>query len=211
MPLPPCQTINGNCVRRWNNFTLGEDPENGAMAWQRIVRYAGQKIFVEVIIDESRITKIIMRLCGVALDCSDLSISQAGSKTKTTTSNANVGTTGHNTESASAIIYVPQTGGTPTYKPSVIYTSVDSGGVYEIIKWKRYGGDTAVADAHLSVNDCTPDCASGHKTVVTMELTFSERVPCKGVPAYARMSIYKASDPSYDGEYVVLSDFCKEG
>jgi hypothetical protein len=107
------------------------------------------------------------------------------------------------------VVYVPQTDGTPTYKPDAIYTSVDSGGIYTIDRWTSYGGNVAIADARLSVNDCNPSCAEGHHRDVTMELHLSQRVPCRGVVAYGQMSIYNASDPDFEGTYVTLSDFCK--
>lgn len=114
------------------------------------------------------------------------------------------------TTPAKPSVYVPQTSEAPVYKPDVIGTSVESNGIYYVDRWESYGGSIAVADAHLFAEDCKPSCVDGRHWKVTMELRLSRRVPCRGVLAYGRMSIYNASDSDFEGSVALIS-FCKAG
>ena len=149
-------------------------------------------------------------LAGVVLLAVLLVFSGCGGSGQTTVTVSKTKTeTLTRTAASEPVVYVPQVDGTPLYKPDFIGTSVDGGGIYEIKRWRSYGGNVATADARLSVNDCNPSCAEGHHRNVTMELRLSQRVPCRGVVAYGDMSIYNSSDPDFEGSYVTLSDFCK--
>lgn len=72
VPLPPCQTVAGACVRHWNGFVLGEDPTTGATAWKKYVHYSGHKIIVEALVYKGRIVNLIVGLCGPAWACPKL-------------------------------------------------------------------------------------------------------------------------------------------
>jgi hypothetical protein len=114
--------------------------------------------------------------------------------THTVTEAVSVTQTVTHTIQAPQAIYVPQAGGKPEYKPSGIYISGDSGNIWAIKRWLSYGGESADAIATTEANDCTPDCASGHRTRATTTIRLSRRVPCDGVPAYAGFEVIKSSN-----------------
>jgi hypothetical protein len=116
--------------------------------------------------------------------------------TQTVTKTATVTETLTRTLQAPQPIYVPETGGKPEYKPSGIYISADSGNIWVIKRWLSYGGEFADAIATTQANDCTPNCASGHRTTATTTIRLSRRIPCGSVPGYAGFEVLKSSDES---------------
>jgi hypothetical protein len=109
-------------------------------------------------------------------------------------------------------IYVPQLAGKPRYKPGAIAFSADSGNIWGINRWLSYGGQTADAMASALSNDCTPDCATGHKTYALTRIRLSGFAPCGGALAYAWFEVISSSNESvaYVGERQQLESLCPD-
>ena len=109
-------------------------------------------------------------------------------------------------------VFVPQAGGTPEFKPDQLFTGV-SGGGWVVERWISYGGETAEALAYTEFNDCEPSCAEGNLTRADATIQLSQRIPCKGVVAYGRLSVKKTSDEALlsSGFYENREPLCHEG
>ncbi|MEK6274354.1 MAG: hypothetical protein AABM30_03365 [Actinomycetota bacterium] len=116
------------------------------------------------------------------------------------------------TQKPESTVYVPEAGGTPEYKPDVIYIGV-SGNAYSIKEWLDYGGPVAKAIATWDYNDCKPYCAAGKVTTVHVTISLARRTPCKGVPAYADLRVDKTDNEalSSEGDEQDLAVLCSEG
>jgi hypothetical protein len=73
------------------------------------------------------------------------------------------------------------------YKPTQIVLGANT--PIRDIRWKTYGGAQALADGMFAVNDCTPNCASGHITWEPTRFFVSYVGPCKGKRSYRLISI----------------------
>ena len=73
------------------------------------------------------------------------------------------------------------------YKPREIV--LGAGTPIKDVRWTSYGGASASADGMFGVNDCKPDCASGHTTWEPTHFTVSYVGPCKGKRSYRLISI----------------------
>jgi hypothetical protein len=66
------------------------------------------------------------------------------------------------------------------------------------IRWKSYGGPTAVGRGLFASNDCTPSCAEGIQTVHKIAVKLTELIACRGgLPAYTFAAV---EGPGFDGE-----------
>jgi uncharacterized protein YecT (DUF1311 family) len=122
---------------------------------------------------------------------------------------AGCGAHGH-TKRTSPRIYVPQVSGAPIQKPPYPFGSPDGGDMWRVERWISYGGPSARAIAERETNDCKPTCVAGHHRVATTTIVFDGRVPCKGLPAYARFHVVRSTDLSVAtvGETRDLTRFC---
>jgi hypothetical protein len=73
------------------------------------------------------------------------------------------------------------------YKPQRIV--LGAGTPIREIHWTSYGGRTATAQGMFAVNDCQPNCASGHVTWEPTSFTVSYVGPCHGRRSYRLISI----------------------
>jgi hypothetical protein len=86
-----------------------------------------------------------------------------------------------------ALVFVPQPGGRLLYKPDTLAAGAHAG-PYNI-RWKSYGGPTAVGSGTFASNDCDPSCAEGSDTLIKVTVKLTGRIPCRGLLAYSLMAI----------------------
>ena len=53
-------------TRHWDGFMLGHDPETGALAWLRRIRYGSHPLVVELFVYQTKVTSIKIMECGTA-------------------------------------------------------------------------------------------------------------------------------------------------
>jgi hypothetical protein len=135
-----------------------------------------------------------MLLALVAAGC-------GGTATKTLTRTETVTETVTRTETVvkfrapAPMVFVPQ-GDELAYKPDSLIMGAHPG-PYNI-RWKSYGGPTAVGRGLFASNDCTPSCAEGTQTVHKITVKLTELIACRGgLPAYTFAAI---EAPGFDDE-----------
>lgn len=87
-------------------------------------------------------------------------------------------------------IGLPDCVGTPHVAPStLLLTCADAGITVSKLRWTGWGGSFTAGLGTAAVNDCTPDCASGHDHSFDVVLIADGRARCpNGEPAYARVT-----------------------
>jgi hypothetical protein len=72
------------------------------------------------------------------------------------------------------------------YRPHRFYLSGDGTFFMQAVRWRRYGGRVATANATYEANDCIPFCYSGDFSVGPAKLRLTRPVHCQaaGIDAY---------------------------
>ena len=112
-------------------------------------------------------------------------------------------------ETASGVVYVPQLGADPAVRPRYVASAATNPG-FVIKRWRRYGGETAVADAEYSSNDCTPSCVGGKRTISRNVLVLSSIGGCDGRRAYLSAKVRDSDDQDMEGVSIDLRRYCRE-
>jgi hypothetical protein len=83
------------------------------------------------------------------------------------------------------VVYVPAFGGKLVEKPTEI--GVGASNLIKNIRWRSYGGDTAVGRGVESNPACTAACPNGEPVWLRTTVKLKTIVACQGVPIYSEM------------------------
>jgi hypothetical protein len=99
------------------------------------------------------------------------------------------------------VLFPPECG-KPTYKPTqIVVTCGDANTVVQHITWKSYGDKTASGSGTAAVNDCDPNCASGHVLKSPATVALANPKDCgKGVTQFTSLVVtYTGAKPGSAG------------
>jgi hypothetical protein len=102
------------------------------------------------------------------------------------------------------VLFPPECG-KPTYKPSqIVVTCGDANTVVQRITWKSYGDKTASGSGTAVVNDCDPNCASGHPLKSPATVALAKPKDCgKGVTQFTSLVMtYTGAKPGAAGSQI---------
>jgi hypothetical protein len=145
-------------------------------------------------------TVIVMAGCGGTTTTDTLTRTETVTVTRTETV-AKV-------ESPPLMVFVPQPGGLE-YKPDSLAAGVHPGPFN--IRWKSYGGPTAIGTGIFPSNDCDPSCAEGTITRINITVRLTRRIACRGLLAYSMMAIEGRGFDGESGLIQEVDEVCRRG
>jgi hypothetical protein len=145
-------------------------------------------------------TVIVMAGCGVTATTDTVTRTETVTVTRTETVAKVV--------SPPLMVFVPQPGGLE-YKPDSLAAGVHAG-PYNI-RWKSYGGPTAIGTGIFPSNDCDPSCAEGTITRINITVRLTRRIACRGLLAYSMMAIEGRGFDGEPGLIQEVDEVCRRG
>ena len=106
--------------------------------------------------------------------------------------------------SATKVLF-PSACAKPSYKPpKIVVTCGDANNVLTKIKWSTWTSTSATGAGTSLVNDCTPNCASGHAVKSKANVKLSKPKDCgKGVTQFTKLvETYPDAKPGSQGSTV---------
>jgi hypothetical protein len=101
-------------------------------------------------------------------------------------------------------VLFPGNCGKPTYKPtSIIVTCGDANNRVVRIKWESYGTTAASGKGTALVNDCDPNCASGHAVRSPAVVTLTKPKDCGTYTQFTKLvETFTGAKPGSTGSKV---------
>jgi hypothetical protein len=84
----------------------------------------------------------------------------------------------------------------PAFKPKdVLIACGDGNASFSVTRWSRWSRRSARADGAAVINDCKPNCVSGHFGSQLAALISDRPRACRGRPRFSRLRLVFATRP----------------